>query len=85
MTRLNIRCVKISFADNLHEYRRREMATASFDKNFVVTDKEAVKIFCSDMENPIKVDDSVRQRDIKASGSKGLSLLKRKLRRSANC
>ena len=61
------------------------MATASFDKNFVVTDKEAVKIFCSDMENPIKVDDSVRQRDIKASGSKGLSLLKRKLSRSANC
>ena len=85
MTRLNIRCVKISFADNLHEYRRCEMATASFDKNFVVTDKEAAKIFCSDMENPIKVDDSVRQRDIKASGSKGLSLLKRKLRRSANC
>lgn len=61
------------------------MATASFDKNFVVTDREAVDVLCSDMNNPIRVDDSVRQRNIKASGIKGLSLLKRKLRHSANC
>lgn len=56
------------------------MTAASFDKNFVVTDREAIKTFCSDMKNPIKVNDSVRQKDIKASGSNGLSLLKLKLR-----
>ncbi|APD84799.1 hypothetical protein BM527_01105 [Alteromonas sp. Mex14] len=58
------------------------MATTSFDKKFVVCEKEAIIRVYADLKHPSEVDDSIRNRDINVSGSKGLSLLKRTLRSS---
>ena len=53
------------------------MATTSFDKNFVVTDKNSIEKFKQDEINPIKV--FISNRDYNLDKSKGIELLKQQL------
>jgi hypothetical protein len=56
------------------------MATSSFDKTFVVVDKEAASRFISDVAKPEKV--AVHRRNIDAESKRGLASLKRRLSHS---
>ncbi|WP_438461985.1 hypothetical protein [Marinomonas sp. PE14-40] len=56
------------------------MATVSFDKNFVVEDKESSDMFLRAMSAPRKV--VIVDKDLKAENSKGLSLLARRFSNS---
>lgn len=51
------------------------MATTSFDKDFVVTNKDSIKEFKDDSKKPLKV--VVKQRNYDADKQKGIQLLKR--------
>lgn len=53
------------------------MATASFEKSFVVVDGHAIKQLQDDLENPRKV--TFVKRDRKADSEKGIELLKQQL------
>lgn len=53
------------------------MATASFDKSFVVNDEKAIKQIQFDLKNPHKV--TIIKRDLKADSEKGIQLLKQQL------
>ena len=53
------------------------MATASFERNFVVTDSDAIKQLHNDLQNPRKV--TIITRDKKADSEKGIELLKQQL------
>lgn len=56
------------------------MATASFDKSFVVTEKESIDRIHQDLANPRQV--KVIKRDYKAEKERGLELLKQRLSNS---
>ncbi len=53
------------------------MATASFDKNFVMTDQDSIKQLKADMKNPRKV--TIIKYDREAENRKGIQLLKQRL------
>jgi hypothetical protein len=53
------------------------MATASFERSFVVTDSDAIKQLHNDLQNPRKV--TIITRDKKADSEKGIELLKQQL------
>lgn len=53
------------------------MATASFEKSFVVKDSDSIAQVKKDLANPIKV--VIKQRDYKADKKKGLTLLAQQL------
>ena len=53
------------------------MATASFERSFIVTDNEAIKQLQDDLETPRKV--TIIKRDLKADSEKGIELLKQQL------
>lgn len=53
------------------------MATASFDKSFVVKDSDSIAQIKKDIANPIKI--VVKPRDYKADKKKGLRLLAQQL------
>lgn len=59
------------------------MATASFDKNFVVTDQESITQFRADMKNPRKV--AFKKYNREAENKKGIQLLKQRLPNLVNC
>ncbi len=56
------------------------MATASFERSFVVTDSDAISQLHKDLENPRKV--TIITRDKKADSEKGIELLKQQLSNS---
>ena len=56
------------------------MATASFERSFVVTDSDAIKQLHNDLQNPRKV--TIITRDKKADSEKGIKLLKQQLSNS---
>ena len=56
------------------------MATASFERSFVVTDSDAINQLHKDLENPRKV--TIITRDKKADSEKGIELLKQQLSNS---
>ncbi|MBF7073982.1 hypothetical protein ISG33_11280 [Glaciecola sp. MH2013] len=56
------------------------MATASFERSFVVTDSDAIKQLHNDLQNPRKV--TIVTRDRKADSEKGIELLKQQLSNS---
>jgi hypothetical protein len=56
------------------------MATASFERSFVVTDSDAIKQLHNDLQNPRKV--TIITRDKKADSEKGIELLKQQLSNS---
>lgn len=57
-----------------------KMATVSFDKNFVIEDKESSDMFLRAMSTPRKV--VTVDKDLKAENSKGLSILARRFSNS---
>ncbi|WP_372943247.1 hypothetical protein [Shewanella sp.] len=59
------------------------MATASFNKDFVVTDKKSVQQLKSDFNNPQVV--IVKVRDYKKDKAKGISLLRQRLSTLETC
>ncbi|MBB1362141.1 hypothetical protein H5125_08260 [Shewanella sp. SR44-4] len=59
------------------------MATASFNKDFVVTDKKSVQQLKNDFNNPHVV--TVKVRDYKKDKVKGISLLKQRLSTLETC
>ena len=56
------------------------MATASFERSFVVTNNDAINQLHKDLENPRKV--TIITRDKKADSEKGIELLKQQLSNS---
>lgn len=56
------------------------MATASFEKRFVVKDKESIDRIHQDLVNPRLV--RVKKRDYRAENARGIQLLKRQLSNS---
>ena len=59
------------------------MATASFDKSFVVKDKESIERIHHDLAHPRQV--NVIERDYKAESERGIKLLKQLLSSSEKC
>ena len=59
------------------------MATASFDKNFVVKDKKSIKRIHQDLAHPRLI--KVKKRDYKAENERGIQLLKQRLSNSEIC
>ncbi len=59
------------------------MATASFDKSFVVTDRESVERIRQDLTHPRQV--KIIERDYKAESARGIQLLKQRLSNSKTC
>ena len=59
------------------------MATASFDKDFVVTDQESIKKLKADMVHPRKV--TIKKYNREAENRKGIQLLKQRLPNLVNC
>lgn len=57
------------------------MATASFDKTFVVSNKASIDKIRQDLSRPHYVE--VRVRDFKAENAKGIELLRQRLSNSA--
>lgn len=53
------------------------MATASFEKSFVVRDKQSIEQLHYDLEYPREV--QIAKRDIKANSKRGIALLKQRL------
>jgi len=53
------------------------MATVSFDKDFVVKDKESIKRIHQDLASPRQI--TVKKRDYKAENKRGVQLLKQQL------
>ncbi len=59
------------------------MATSSFEKSYVVSDKSAIDKLRADLLNPIKV--NIRSTlDLQKSSEKGIQLLKQRLSRLEN-
>lgn len=59
------------------------MATTSFDKVFVVSDQESIKIFNQNLKKPVKI--KVSSHNLKADKKKGISLLKQQLSALETC
>ncbi|WP_133493130.1 hypothetical protein [Alcanivorax sp. 24] len=59
------------------------MATASFDKSFVVKDKQSIDQIHQDMANPRHI--KVKKRDYTAESKRGIELLKQRLSDSETC
>lgn len=59
------------------------MATASFDKGFVVKDKESIERIHYDLAHPHVV--QITKRDYKAESKRGIKLLKQRLSNSETC
>lgn len=59
------------------------MATASFDKSFVVHDKQSIDRIHQDLANPRHI--KVKKRDYKAESKRGIQLLKQRLSNSETC
>lgn len=57
------------------------MATASFDKTFVVSDTASIKQIRRDLAHPHQV--KVQTRNYKAESAKGIELLRQRLSNSA--
>lgn len=57
------------------------MATASFDKTFIVSDKASIEQIRKDLDRPQKV--KIKVRDYKAENEKGIKLLRQRLSSSA--
>jgi hypothetical protein len=60
-----------------YQVRNKTMPTSSFDKEFIVTDYEAIRQLKSDMENPIKV--TVKKRNYESDRRSGIQIIKDKL------
>lgn len=56
------------------------MPTSSFDKRFIVVDKDSVKRFLEAMENPVQKE--FMERDLKSENEKGLKILSRKFNKT---
>lgn len=56
------------------------MATASFERKFVVTDRDSCKVVRSELSKPIKV--STPNRNYTCDSEKGIALLKLRLSNS---
>ena len=59
------------------------MATASFDRSFVVNDQESIKKIHDDLAQPKLI--KVKVRNYKADSKKGIQLLKQRLSNLENC
>lgn len=59
------------------------MATASFDKSFVVKDKRSIDQLQKDLANPRHIE--VKARDYKAENKRGVELLKQRLSNWETC
>ncbi len=59
------------------------MATASFEKSFVVTDRESIDRIHQDLTHPRQV--RIIKRDYKAESARGIQLLKQRLSNSKTC
>ncbi|WP_435234495.1 hypothetical protein ACR30L_12025 [Psychromonas sp. PT13] len=59
------------------------MATTSFNKNFVVSDKKSIRQLKADINSPRKV--FIKEYDRKAENAKGIKLLKQRLSSLAHC
>jgi hypothetical protein len=59
------------------------MATASFNKNFIVTDQDSIEKFRADMKHPRKV--AIKKYDREAENKQGIQLLKQRLPNLVNC
>lgn len=59
------------------------MATASFDKDFVVTDAKSIQQLKADMKKPRKI--TLQQYDRTAENKKGIQLLKQRLPNLVRC
>jgi len=57
------------------------MATASFDKTFVVSNKTSIDKIRQDLAHPRQIE--VQVRDYKAENAKGIELLRQRLSNSA--
>ena len=55
------------------------MATVSFEKSFVVKDKQLIEQLHYDLEHPRKV--QIANRDLKADSKRGIALLRQRLYR----
>ena len=59
------------------------MATASFDKTFVVNDKQSIDRIHQDLANPRYI--KVQKRDYEAENKRGIQLLRQRLSNSGIC
>lgn len=59
------------------------MATASFEKSFVVTDEQSVKQIRESLANPRQI--KAKKRDYRAENKRGIQLLKQRLSNSETC
>lgn len=53
------------------------MATVSFNKNFVVSNSNAIRMITEDFANPRFVE--IKKRDLEVESTKGIQLLKKRL------
>lgn len=56
------------------------MATASFERKFVVTDRNSCKVVRAELNNPVRV--ATPKRDYACDSEKGIALLKLRLSNS---
>lgn len=59
------------------------MATASFDRSFVVEDTRSIEQIHKDLANPRQI--KVKKRNYKLESAKGIQLLKQQLSNSEKC
>lgn len=59
------------------------MATVSFDKNFVVSDKKSIEKIYQDLAAPRRI--IVKKRDYESENQRGIQLLKQRLSSSETC